>query len=122
MPVTVTLSTAPATMTRKSYGTTMSLDLFGPSLGAETLPAVSNVAEIKAAVARFGTRVRAEHPEASFYVSVRLAKGQRKPNGYDAACRRNGLGQEDFMHVTDKRTRHDTPAAPANTVPGQAGA
>ena len=40
MAVTVTLSTVPATAAREKYGTTMSLDLFGPSLGAETLPAV----------------------------------------------------------------------------------
>ncbi len=66
MAVTVTLSTTPATAAREKHGTSMSLDLFGPSLGAETLPAVSNVAEIKAAVARFGAKVRAAHPEASF--------------------------------------------------------
>ena len=118
MPVTVTLSTAPATATRERFGTTMSLDLFGPSLGTETLPAVSSVAEIKAAVARFGARVRAEHPEASFYVSVRLARGQRKPNGYDASSRGNGFGQEDFIRVTDQRAEPAVPAALA----GQAGA
>ena len=104
MPVTVTLSTTPATAARERYGTTLTLDLFGPSLSAETLPAVSNVAEIKAAVARFGAKVRAAHPEASFYVSVSLARGSRKPNGYDAASRGNGLGQEAFVRVTDRRT------------------
>ena len=80
------------------------------------------MAEIRTAVARFGARIRAGHPEASFYVSVRLAKGQRKPNGYDAASRRNGLGQENFMHVTDKRTKQDAPVTPASTLSGQAGA
>jgi len=68
------------------------------------------VPDIKAAVARFGAKVRAEHPEASFYVSVRLAKGSRKPNGYDAASNRNGFGQDDFLRVEDKRTKPPTPA------------
>ena len=47
--------------------------------------------DIKAAVARFGAKVRAAHPDASFYVSVRLARGHRKPNGYDAAASRMRL-------------------------------
>ena len=119
MAVTVTLSTTPATAAREKYGTTLSLDLFGPSLGTETLPAVSNVAEIKTAVARFGAKVRVAHPKASFYVSVNLARGSRKPNGYDAARRGNGLGQEDFVRVTDRRAG---PAVQAGTLPEQAGA
>ncbi len=122
MAVTVTLSTTPATAAREKYGTSMSLDLFGPSLGSETLPAVSTVAQISAAVARFGAKVRAAHPEASFYVSVSLAKGSRKPNGYDAARRGNGLGQEDFVRITDPRTEPDMQAGVGSTLPGQAGA
>ena len=127
MPVTVTLTTVPGHQTLEDYGTSQTISIMGASLGHETLPALANVAEIKAAVARFGARIRAEHPEASFYVSVRLAKGQRKPNGYDAASRRNGLGQENFMHVTDRRTKQGAPAkdaaaVSASTVPAQAGA
>ncbi len=118
MTVSVTLSTVPGTLSREDYGTSKAINLFEPSLGTETLPAVANVPEIRAAVARFGTKVRAEYPEASFYISVRLAKGNRKPNGYDSACRGNGLGQEDFMHVTDRRTKPDVPAA-AGTIPDQ---
>ena len=122
MAVTVTLSTVPATAAREKYGTTMSLDLFGPSLDAEILRAVSNVAEIKAAIARFGAKVRAAHPEASFYVSVSLARGSRKPNGYDAARRGNGLGQEEFVRVTDRRTDPQVQTAVVSALPGQAGA
>ena len=122
MAVTVTLSTVPATAAREKHGTTMSLDLFGPSLDAETLRAISNVAEIKAAIARFGAKVRAAHPEASFYVSVSLAKGSRKPNGYDAARRGNGLGQENFVSVTDGRTEPEMQAEVVSALPGQAGA
>ncbi len=122
MAVTLTLSTIPATAAREKYGTTMSLDLFGPSLGTETLPAVSNVAEIKTAVARFGAKMRAAHPEASFYVSVSLAKGSRKPNGYDAASRGNELGQQDFVRITDRRTDPQVQAGVVSALPEQAGA
>ena len=116
MPVTVTLSTVPGKLTREDGYTSKTVELFGPSLAAETLTAVSTVPDIKAAVARFGAKVRAAHPDASFYVSVRLARGHRKPNGYDAAASRNGFGQDDFMHVEDRRAKVDTSAAPVAPV------
>ncbi len=122
MAITVTLSTVPGALSREDHCISKTISLFGPSLGTETLAALTTVADIKAAVARFGARIRAEHPEASFWVSVRLAKGNRKPNGYDAASRGNGLGQEDFMHVTDRRTKPVAPPAPAGTLSEQAGA
>ncbi len=110
MPVTITLSTMPGKLTREDRYTAKTLELFGKSLASETLNAVATVPEIKAAVARFGAGVRAEHPGASFYVSVRLAKGNRKPNGYDVASNRNGFGQDDFLQVEDKRTKPPSPA------------
>lgn len=119
MTVSVTLSTIPGRRSIEDYGTSKTTTPLGESLGTETLPAVTNVAGIRAAVARFGNKVRAEHPEASFYISVRLAKGNRKPNGFDVASRGNGLGQEDFMHVTDRRTKLAVPAAAAGTIPDQ---
>ena len=105
MAITVTLSTLPGSLTREDRCTSKPVELFGTSLGREVLPALRNVADIKAAVAAFGARTRAEHPDASFYISVSLAKGCRKPNGYDDAARVNGFGQDDFMHVQDKRTK-----------------
>ena len=103
MPVTITLSTVPGKLTRERGYITKTIELFGPSLATETVPAVGNVAQIKQAVARFGAKVRADHPNESFYVSVRLQKGARKPNGYDAASSRNGFGQDDFLHVEEGR-------------------
>lgn len=111
MPVTLTLSTVPGKLTREDRCTSKTIELFGPSLATETLTATSTVQDVKTAVARFGARVRAGHPDASFYVSVRRAKGCRKPNGYDTASSRNGFGQDDFLHVEDKRTRPTEPAA-----------
>ena len=105
MAITVTLSTLPGSLTREDRYTSKTVELFGTSLGREILPAIRNVADIKAAVAAFGARMRAEHPDASFYISVSLARGCRKPNGYDDASRVNGFGQDDFMHVQDKRTK-----------------
>ncbi len=120
MAVTITLTTIPGTKTLDNYGSSTTMQLLGGPLGRETLPVMPNVAAIKAAVARFGAQVRAEHPGASFYVSVLLAAGQRKPNGFDAASRGNGLGQENFFHVTDNRTKPAVPAAPAGALPKEA--
>ncbi len=119
MPVTITLSTMPGKLIREDRYTSKTVELFGKSLASETLNAVSTVPDIKAAVARFGAKVRAGHPEASFYVSVRLAKGNRKPNGYDAASNRNGFGQDDFLHVDGKRLQ---PAVPADVATSPAAA
>ena len=117
MPVTITLSTVPGKLTRERGYVAKTIELYGPSLATEQLTAISTVADIRAAVARFGAKVRAEHPSASFYVSVHLAKGCRKPNGYDAASRGNGLGQEQFMHVTEGRSLASTPKTPPEPVP-----
>jgi len=113
MSVTITLSTLPGKLTRERGYTTKTIELFGPSLATETVPAVGNVAQIKEAVARFGAKVRADHPDESFYVSVRLQKGARKPNGYDAASSRNGFGQDDFLHVEEG---HDIGRAPGTAL------
>lgn len=37
----------------------------------------------------------------------------RKPNGYDTACLRNGFGQEDHLRVVDKRTAPAAAAVPS---------
>lgn len=103
MPITVTLSTVPGKLTREDGYTTKTIELFGRSLANEIIIAISTVPDIAAAVARFGTQVRADHPDASFLVLVRLAKGHRKPSGFDTASKHNGFGQDDFMHVEDRR-------------------
>ena len=101
MAVTITLFTLPGRLTRARGYTLKTVEMFGESLDSDTLTAIASVADIRAAVARFGKKVRASHPEASFYVSVRLARGHRKPKGYDDATRSNGFGQDDFLHTED---------------------
>jgi hypothetical protein len=58
---------------------------------------VSSLGEISTAVAHFGKDVLAANPEASFILLVSLAKGQRKPRGFDAADKTRQFGQEAFL-------------------------
>ncbi len=60
------------------------------------------MAEIGRLVKVFGDGVAQQHPEVSFMVSVSVVKGSRKPNGFDAANTRNGLGQEACTKTIDK--------------------
>lgn len=118
MAVTIILSTLPASLTREDGWTSKKVEIFGRSLGRETLSTIRSVADIKDAVTAFGAKMRLEHQETSFYVSVTLAKGCRKPRGYDDATRTNGFGQDDFMHVTDKRTKPAPSKAHAVSILG----
>ena len=95
-------------MTRERGYTTTTIDLFGPSLGSETLAAVSTVADVKAAVARFGGRLKAENPDASFYVSIRARQGV--PEAQRLRCR-----QPSKRLLNDGRTVQVEDAAPAPT-------
>ncbi len=51
----------------------------------------------------FGERVAGQHPERSFLVLVSVAKGSRKPGGFDAADKRDGFGQDHWMKTIEKR-------------------
>ena len=116
MPVTIDLDTVIGAIERGDSITMKRLEYAGTSLGRETVK-VSTVADIRAAVQAFGARVRAAHPHASFMVSISIRRGDRKPNGYDRSYPRNGLGQEDFLHVLDKRTVTAVNATKADAVP-----
>ena len=48
---------------------------------------------ISEAVAAFGRDVLAANPEASFDISVTMARSQRKPRGFDAAEKAGTFGQ-----------------------------
>lgn len=77
------------------------IELLGACFGRGRIEA-KNVAEIAVLVKTFGEGVARQHPEVSFMVSVSVVKGSRKPNGFDAANSRNGLGQETWMKTIDK--------------------
>lgn len=54
--------------------------------------AVEGLSGITGAVAEFGRDVLAANPGASFDISVRMAKGQRKPRGFDDAEKAGTFG------------------------------
>ena len=110
MPATINLRTIPGSIERWDRYSTKTMELFGPSLGQESV-AVATVAAVRAAVQAFGARMRAAHPDASFMISVSVRKGDRKPAGYDKAVRNNGFGQEDHLRIVDKRSAPAVPAA-----------
>ena len=112
MPATINLRTIPGSIERGDRYDATALDLFGPSLGQESA-AVATVADVRAAVQAFGARLRAAHPDASFTVSVSVRKGDRKPRGSDAAIRNNGFGQDNNLHVINKRTAPAAAAVPS---------
>ncbi|MDD2878343.1 MAG: hypothetical protein PHT60_13975 [Acidiphilium sp.] len=97
MPCTITLSAIPGRKTH--FG--MTLALTGKSLDRKTIEVVSTVNDIRSAVADFGRAVHEAHPEESFYVSVSIAKGCRKPNGYDAADKNDGLGERTYLKMEE---------------------
>lgn len=115
MPATITLTTMPGSIERHDAHSTLSVEVSGPSFGCEDV-AVASVEDVRAAVRHFGERVRAAHPHASFLICITVREGDRKPRGFDAARRGNGFGQQDHMHVVDKRN------AAARAVDAMAGA
>ena len=112
MPATINLRTIPGSIERGDRYDAKTLELFGPSLGQDSVT-VATVANVHAAVQAFGARMRAAHPDASFMVSVSVRKGDRKPNGFDAGSLHNGFGQEDHLRVVGKRSA--LAAEPART-------
>ena len=101
MPTTIRLTTMPGKKQKGRGYTSLVLEVFGASLGAETVT-ISRVHEIAPTVKTFGTRIRAAHPNASFKVIISLPKGQRKPAGYDAAENAGHFGEDAFMHFEDE--------------------
>ena len=103
--ITVILFTLPGTLTSNNRYDSKTIELFGASLGSEILRPIRNVADIKG---RHGGLWRDDACRTSGHVVLRLRHpGHRlpQPAGYDDATRNNGCGQDDFMHVQDKRTK-----------------
>lgn len=80
------------------------VELLGDVLGRARIEA-KTVGEIAAHVRQFGDSVAARLPDTSFMVSVSIARGCRKPRGFDDANRRNGLGQQAWMKTIEKADR-----------------
>ena len=86
--------------------TMMVIEIMGTCLG-RTRTEAKSLDQVRTLVKTFGEGVAANHPGRSFIVSVSVAKGSRKPAGFDAANRRNGLGEEAWMKTIDKADRMD---------------
>ena len=115
---TFTLSACPAWRSRDSLGTSI-ISLPMQRLGTSQRIEARNLAEIGTAVAGFGKQLAAEHPDASFSIAVLIARGSRKPNGFDDAYRRGALGTEAWVQLRDRdgNMLPDEPsAAPAADV------
>ncbi len=110
MPTTIRLTTMPGTIQRGRDYDAITLDLLGSSLGTEHIT-IRETSDVAPAVTRFGERVRAAHPEASFKINITVAKGQRKPPGFDAAMRAGVFGERAFMRVENE----DDTSLPAAT-------
>ena len=87
-------------------GTVTVIEIMGTVLG-RTRAEAKTVDQIRALVKTFGEGVAAQHPDHSFTVSVGVAKGSRKPAGFDAANKRNGLGEQAWMKTIDKANREN---------------
>jgi len=118
MPATLTLSTMPGSIEHNDGYSCHKFDLFGGSLGRESV-VIATVVDVCTAVRRFGDRMRADHPDTSFAISVTFKNGDRKPRDFDDTRKNGGLGQHAFMHVVDKQTPAATPGAvaPAGDAP-----
>jgi hypothetical protein len=97
MPCKLILSTIPGHLTH--FG--MTLELMGTCLARKEIEIVSTVADAKAAIADFGREVHQAHPDKSFYISVRIAKGFRAPNGFNAANQKNELGEKAYLKMEE---------------------
>lgn len=59
--------------------------------------AVEGLGGITRAVAEFGRDVLAANPGASFAISISMARGQRKPRGFDDAKKAGTFGHQAFL-------------------------
>ena len=96
MPAILYMTAIPGHLEKTCGYTSKVLEILGREFGRES-KIIGTVADAREAVAAFAARIKAEHPNASFYVSMSVRKGDRKPRGFDDASRNGGLGQDDFL-------------------------
>jgi hypothetical protein len=82
---------------------------------AKVLVTTNSLDALRQAIAAFGSKTVTTTGGASFLVSVTVASG-RKPSGFDAANRKNNLGEEVWMR-TSSSANHDDPGLTATATP-----
>ena len=93
----IVLSAYPARRTREAGYTSTQIGLCIGGGAPQRRLAVVGLAGITGAVAEFGRDVLAANPDASFEISVSMAKGQRKPRGFDDAEKAGTFGHHAFL-------------------------
>lgn len=96
MPATLNMVAIPGHLEKTSGYTSKVIKICGRDFGRES-KTIGTVADAREAAATFGSRIKAEQPNTSFYISMAVRKGDRKPRGFDDAIRNGGLGQDDFL-------------------------
>ena len=94
---TLCLSAHPAHLIRRGTQDVPIMDGCGRETAREEAQ-ITVLAEVTAAIAASGTRVRDAGPGTSFLVSVTLQADGRKPRGFDAAYLDGSLGHLTFLH------------------------
>ena len=97
------MSAVPGMLRRSSFSKLplREYELFGERLGGAVV-AIKTVEDAATAIATFGRKVHARHPERSFAILARIREGHRKPRGFDAACRSDTLGLHAFMRLAEE--------------------
>ena len=96
MPAILNMTAIPGHL-EKTYGyTSKVVEILGRVYGRES-KIIGTVADAREVIAAFGARIKSGHPDTSFYLSVSVRKGDRKPRGFDDASRNDDLGQDDFL-------------------------
>ncbi len=96
MPAVLNMIAIPGHLEKTCGYTSKVLEILGRQFGRES-KIIGTVADAREAVAAFAAQVKTEHPDASFYISMTVRKGDRKPRGFDDASRNGELGQDDFL-------------------------
>ncbi len=107
---TLCLSAHPAHLIRRGTQDVPIMDGCGRETTREEAQ-ITVLAEVTAAIAAFGARVRGAAPGTSFLVSVTLQADGRKPRGFDAAYLDGSLGHLAFLHRRDAAVA--VPSVPA---------
>ena len=96
MPAILNMTAIPGHLEKTSGYNSKVLETCGRDFGRES-KSIKTVVDARDAIAGFGARIKAEQPQTSFYVSLAVRKGDRKPRGFDDASRNGGLGQDAFL-------------------------
>lgn len=106
MPATIVLTALPAKYLRGEGDTAATLLImpFGKKLGLAVFSAAT-LPDVMEGVAHFADAVHRQLPDYSFYVSVRIRRGDRAPAGFRKACRENLLCQDAHARVVDNCAR-----------------